>query len=258
MTFFLVLGCSNDDNGGNEDGGEQGVDRSANLLSTGDSANDLLANDNFSILQIEIAFVEGFRPSDGAIGQFVQFIRSNSFKTDIRLNFLELPSPNEETLTLQEIVNLENENRTQYNNGETLAIYIYFADAPADSDDEEEGLVTLGAVYRNTSMVIYESTIRNLADTSILISDTDIEIATLTHEFGHLFGLVNLGSPAVNDHEDPDAANHCNVPGCLMQAQLEFGATMMGMLESNMTSRGVAIPVLDHECILDIQANGAR
>ena len=60
-------------------------------------------------------------------------------------------------LSLQEIADLESENRTEYNDGETLAIYIYFADAPSDSDDEDEGIVTLGAVYRNTSMVIHES-----------------------------------------------------------------------------------------------------
>ena len=256
------------------------VDKSGNLLPTGASANDLLANTNFDRILVEIAHVAGFQPTSQTVSNFQDFIQQRSFKENIEIVFNELPSPNEETLTLQEIDALEQENRTAFNNGSTLAVYIYFADAPSDGDDEEEGLVTLGAVFRNTSMVIFESTIRRLAAGSALLSNTDIETATLNHEFGHLFGLVNLGTEAVNDHEDASAPNHCNVEGCLMQAQLQFGSpsarslalkgeilrspcTLNGIdlvkrLESR-TANGLAIiPVLDDECVLDLQNNGGR
>lgn len=258
LTLFAFMACSKDDDGGTTNPPVQVIDRSANLLAAGDSANDILSNDNFTRLRIELAYAPGSRPTQTAINAFVEYLRAHTFKTDIAITFTELSSPNEETLTLQEIADLEAENRTVYNDGETLGIYIYFTDAPSETDDEDEGLVTLGAVYRNTSMVIYESTIQRLTERSVLITVADVEEATLNHEFGHLFGLVNLGSPAVNDHEDPDAENHCNVPGCLMQAELEFGSGMMGMLE-NRASRGlVAIPELDAECVLDLQANGGR
>ena len=171
--------------------------------------------------------------------------------------------------------------RQAYNDGSTLAVYIYFADAPSDGDDESEGLVTLGAVYRNTSMVIFERTIRSLAARSLTITNEDVETATLNHEFGHLFGLVNLGTVPVNDHEDPDAVNHCNVDGCLMRAELQFGGpisslagksendvlqsacsitghSILHMLQSQ-NSRSLAnVPGLDAECILDLQSNGGR
>ncbi|WP_411031192.1 hypothetical protein [Spongiimicrobium sp. 3-5] len=255
LLLVFVLGCSKDSNDGPT---PQTIDKSANLLATGDSANDLLSNDNFDSLHIEVAYVQGFRPTETTMDAFEIFLRSRTFKTSVDVSFLELASPNEETLILEEIADLENENRTAYNEGTTLAVYIYFADAPADDDDEGEGLVTLGAVYRNTSMIIYESTIRNLASRSNIISVSDIETATLNHEFGHLFGLVNLGTPMVNNHEDPDAESHCNVPDCLMQAELQFGGSMMNRLES-MASKGLAAtPVLDPECILDLQANGGR
>ncbi|WP_430967288.1 hypothetical protein [Spongiimicrobium sp. 2-473A-2-J] len=259
LVLFTFMGCSKDDDGGTPNSpAQQVVDRSANLLAAGDSANDILSNDSFTSLRIEIAYVAGFRPTQTAINAFDQYLRDHTFKTDIAITFTELSSPNEETLTLQEIADLEAENRTVYNDGETLGIYIYFTDAPSETDDEDEGLVTLGAVYRNTSMVIYESTIQRLTERSVLITVADVEEATLNHEFGHLFGLVNLGSPAVNDHEDPEAENHCNVPGCLMRAELQFGAGIMGMMESR-ASRGMAfIPELDAECVLDLQANGGR
>ena len=217
--------------------------------------------------------MEGFRPTTEAMTNFETYLRDRTFKEDIRIQYLPLPSPNQEDLTIQEVANLEEENRTAFTTGDTLAIYIYFADAPDDEDDLDSGLVTLGSVYRNTSMVIYEETIRNLASRSILVSTADLETGTLNHEFGHLFGLVNIGSPSVNDHEDvllddegnpvldsagnPVGNNHCDVAGCLMRAELEFGGGLMGMLESR-AARGLPVPSLDPECILDLQANGGR
>lgn len=257
------------------------VDRSQNLLATGASANDLLTNNNFDRLLIQIGFVTGFRPTQESMDNFVQFLQERTFKQNIDIEYLELDPTGEETLELQEIADLEFENRTAYNEGTTLAIYIFFADAPSDGDDEDQGLVTLGAVYRNTSMVIFERTLRILASRSASITTTDVETATLNHEFGHLFGLVNLGTVPVNDHEDPEALNHCVIDGCLMRAELVFGSpsaralasiskesitsacnlsgeTILNLLEGR-AQRGMAVvPDLDAECILDLQNNGGR
>lgn len=255
FVFGFIIACSNDSD---DSSTTQSINKTPNLQATGSSANDILSNDNFDRLLIEIAYVEGFQPTGQTVSNFEDYLKERTFKQNIEFSFKSLSSPDEETLVLDEIAELESENRTAYNSGTTLAIYIYFADAPSDGDDEEEGLVTLGAVYRNTSMVIYESTIRDLASRSSTITVTDVETATLNHEFGHLFGLVNLGTVPVNDHEDPDAENHCDVPGCLMRAELQFGAQMMKMMESNASKGSAAVPVLDAECILDLQSNGGR
>ncbi len=280
---LLVFACSNDNEP--EETPEEvsrPVDKSANLRATGSSGRDILSNDEFTKIKVEIAFVTGFRPTQQAIDEFETYLRTHTFKEDIEMVFLELPSPEVEDFDIQAIADLELENRTVFNDGDTLGIYIYFADAPSEDDDEEEGLVTLGAVYRNTSMVIHEITIRRLAALSAQISNADIETATINHEFGHLFGLVNLGTPPVNDHEDADAPNHCNVEGCLMRSELQFsnsnsgrssltaadgrlksacsltGHSVMQLLESQ-SSKGLinAVP-LDAECILDLQSNGGR
>ncbi len=291
LSLFLIvfLACSksaSDDNPTPDDDQSQMPQNPqqlfpANFQATGSSANDILSNTNFDNLKIEIAFVEGFRPTQVAMDQFQDFLQQFTFKDNIELVFTELPSPNEENLTLQEISDLEIENRTVYNDGNTLGVYIYFADAPSEGDDLDEGLVTLGAVYRNTSMIIYERTIRTLAGRSALITNADVESATLNHEFGHLMGLVNLGTPAINDHEDVDAQNHCNVDPCLMRAELEFGGagkspiqtlskgdlhsscTLDGMglvkqMEANVSRGAAAAPDLDAECQLDLETNGGR
>jgi hypothetical protein len=236
-------------------------------LATGASANDLLANTNYSNLLIEIGYVSGFRPTAEAIATFETFLRARTFKESVEFTYKELSSPNQESLTNEEIAEMESENRTAYNTGNTMALYIYFADAPSENDDKSEGLVTLGAVYRNTSMVIYEATIRELVGNSVTISVADVEAATLNHEFGHLLGLVNLGSDPVNpDHEDTEVDetqgeignNHCNVEGCLMRAELQFGGSLAKMMRSNVSKGLAAIPELDAECILDLQSNGGR
>ena len=290
IVFLCFFGCSNNDDGPETPGNPEPPGNSgnpvqlfpANFQPTGSSANDILSNTNFERLLIEIAFVEGFAPENSAVSGFINYLREFTFKQFIELRFTELPSPNDanDELTLEEISDLEIQNRTAYNDGETLAIYIYFADAPSEGDDLDEGLVTLGAVYRNTSMVIYESTLRNLADNSP-IPLVELETATLEHEFGHLFGLVNLGTVPVNDHEDPEAENHCVIDPCLMRAQLEFqipgvsrflkehshgmvsscnlnGMALVRQMEANMASGAAIVPELDDECRLDLASNGGR
>lgn len=256
LFLLLLLGnCSKDSNGTPD---PDPIDRSANLLATGESAIDLLANANFDELAIQIAYVEGFRPSDLALGDLREFLLLRTFKNNVRFEFLPLPSPNEETLTLQEIASLENENRTLYNEGRTLALYIYFADAPSSTDDPDGNTFTLGAVYRNTSMVLHESTIRELASKSAVISTAAAEAATLTHEFGHLFGLVDLGIEEINAHEDPEAANHCLEDGCLMKAALEFTTGLVKVMEERAAKNLTVVPDLGPECIRDLQAAGGR
>lgn len=277
--LMIVMSCSKSDDKDVEP--SSNVDKTANLLGTGKSANEILSNEKFNKLKIEIAYVVGFKPKRQTIDELERYLKLHTFKEDIEIVYLELTSPDEDDLTVQEIADLEADNRTVYNDGETLGIYIYFADSPSDGDDLEEGFVTLGAVYRNTSMVIYERTVKILAGRNLLITDADIEIATVNHEFGHLFGLVNLGTPAVNDHEDSEAANHCTTEGCLMRAKLQFGTSsgksngllsknelksacslsgnsVLKMLESN-TSKGLRnwVP-LGEECVIDLNANGGR
>ncbi|WP_350287246.1 hypothetical protein [uncultured Croceitalea sp.] len=284
LAIVLLVSCSSSDNNTstpNEDDGPAQVDKSQNLLATGASANDILSNSRFDKLVIEAAYAPGFRPSDAAMSGFQDFLRANTFKTDIEIIYREIASTGQEFLTLDEIDELEQDNRTAYNDGSTLAIYIFFADAASDGDDLDEGLVTLGAVYRNTSMIIFESTIRLLANRSRTVTIEEIETATLNHEFGHLFGLVNLGTTPVNDHEDPEADSHCVENPCLMRAELQFGAVskllgasaakgkvhsscslnglqLLKQMELRVSRGAAAAPPLDAECLLDLESNGGR
>ena len=264
LFLFLFLGCSKD--GIDASDPSVLIDKAANLKGIGASAHDILSNEKYDRLRFEIAHVAGFRPSAEALAGFEDFLRARTFKQEIEFIFNPLSSPKEETLTLKEVDALEKANRSIYTQGKTLGFYIYFADAPADSDNEGENLVTLGAVYRNTSMIIYGSSIRKLARGSLSIEVSDLENATLNHEFGHLLGLVNLGSPPANpDHEGTKTENgetvgnnHCNVAGCLMRAELEFGSSVLKAMENNRSKGMATLPQLDADCLLDLRGNGRR
>ncbi|NJB37310.1 hypothetical protein [Croceivirga sp. JEA036] len=293
ILFLSACSKSSDDGETNtsatDDDGVATVDRSLNRQIIGSAANAILANDTYDRIQIQIVHAQGFKPQEASITNFTAFLRQYTFKEDIEVFYTELEPTGQEKITLQEIDAIEQEHRTAFNQGNTLAIYIYFTDAASDTDNEEENLVTLGAVYWNTSMVIYENTIRTIANRSSN-STEEIETATLNHEFGHLFGLVNLGgnvngeqvvfTPMVNPHEDEEAPNHCNVEGCLMRAELQFNNGILGKNTTNHSgdikvgcqisaasvlkilnakaAQNSRVPGLDQECMLDLQNNGGR
>lgn len=259
MALFLV-NCSKDSSTPPEE--TIPVDKSVNLKATGASANDLLSNDNFDKLLLEIGYVTGFKPTIAAMSDLIEYVQERTFKQNVEIKYLELDSPGKEDLSISEIDKIVQDNRTAYNTDTTITVFIYFSDVPSDEDVPEEDLVTLGAAFRNTSMVIYESTVRDLAGKSQLISTGTIETATLNHEFGHLFGLVNLGSDMVNPHEGTTTdeegtiipSQHCDQEGCLMRAELEFSSEMGKML----TKKNGQVPDLDAECLLDLKENGGR
>jgi len=248
FTATVLLSCTKDDSNDPENGS---IDRTANLKSLGSSASDLLNDATFTSLNIEIVYVEGNRPTEEGINLFKGFLESRIYKPDgIEINLRAVNSSGKAPFTIEEIVNIEKQERTTYNVGDEIAVWIYFADGSNEKDTNEK--FVLGSAFRNTSMVIYERTIRNFANRTGAPSRATIEAATLNHEFGHLFGLVNLGTEPVTDHEDPENEGHCVVEGCLMRASIEFGFGVLDFTD------GGGVPGLDDACIQDLQSVGGR
>ncbi|WP_340074715.1 membrane metalloprotease [Leptobacterium sp. I13] len=244
--FLFIISCSSDNDPKDV---TPPVDRSANLQPVGSSARDLLTQNDFTSLVLEIVYVSGFRPTDQAIANLVSFINDRTFKPGgVTVEYTEVSSPNDDEFSIQEIADLETDFRVNYNEGNEIAVYIFFADAPSENTNGPS--VVLGSAYRNTSIVIYESTIFEASNNNAGITSTTIESAALMHEFAHILGLVDLGTPLTSDHLDTENGNHCNVDGCLMEAQIQFGS--LDMMSNN------TIPQLEALCIQDLQANGGK
>ncbi|MGY3794864.1 hypothetical protein [uncultured Aquimarina sp.] len=242
---FIVVGCSDDDENTFVPNGE-----TSNTRPLGTSANDLLSDTNFRGLTVEIVSVEGFAPTSTAVNTFRNFLEDRLFKPDgITINQRTVASSGLSPFNIEKIREIETAERTAFNAGDEITVYIYFADGTSDTDNGNR--VTLGAAYLNTSIVIYESTLRNLSSNPNAPMLSTIEAATLNHEFAHLLGLVNIGTPLQSPHENTVSRGHCNVASCLMEAAIEFETGMMGLI-------GNSVPTLDPLCIADLQANGGR
>lgn len=245
LFLLIIAGCSKDESP------EKGINKSANLKALGTSANDLLSDEKFTSLRIEVVYVNGYEPDQGAINNLKDFLAARIYKPfGITVTSRAVASSNKAPFNINEIVEIESQERSAFNTGDELAVFIYFADGSNEADSNSQ--VTLGSAYRNTSIVIYGETIRTIVNRPNSPPKSTIESTVIHHEFGHLFGLVDLGSPLQTSHKDTESAGHCNVEGCLMNANLQFGGQLLDLVDSN------GIPDMDELCILDLQANGGQ
>lgn len=244
--ILLITSCSDDNN----DTEDTGNNTSANKQPLGTSANELLSSDEFKSARIEIAYVSGFRPSDETMDLLIPFLEERLNKPDgITIVQSVITTDQEAPYDIDKIVAIEDANRTVFNNGDEIGLWIFFSDGNSSSD---AGLsVVLGSAYRNTSMILFEKTFMDLVGSNPLDNNrTVLETVTLRHEFGHLFGLVNSGTPLTSDHEDEENERHCNVETCLMYFQTVTNVLSGIEIED--------IPNFDPLCIADLQANGGK
>lgn len=241
--LVIATGCSKEDD-------RQDLHRTSNIQALGTSAHDLLSNDKFTSIHIEVISVPGYEPSQAALTNLQEFIDERVHKPGgVEFSTRTISSPGGGPYSISDIREIEKEHRTVFNSGMEIAVFIFVADGKKSSQQDNE--VVLGTAYQNTSIVLYEQAIRDLSKTS-MVSRSEIESTTLKHEFGHLLGLVDNGSPAQSDHEDPENSAHCNVSGCLMVAAMEFGHGTVDFLKSNQSSD------LDSSCQLDLRSNGGK
>lgn len=244
MGFFLIVSCSKEDD-------TYKINPVTNKQATGSSSNDLLSDAKFKSMVIEVVYVDGFEPSTTAIANFVSFITARTYKPGgISVVKRSIPSPGKATFTVTEIAEIEKTNRTKYNTADQIAVWVLFVDGKSSTDTNSS--VVLGESYWNTSFVIFEQTVKNLSNNPLGPSRSLMETTVMTHEFGHILGLTNLGAPMQTNHEDTTHPKHCNVSTCLMYWASEYGQNF-----SNIGS-GASAPELDAQCLADLKAKGGR
>lgn len=215
----------------------------------GASARDLLSDENYTILNIEIQPIKNMNPDPQTITQLKTFLGALLKKTiNVTVN-TEINSPGNGAYSPDFIRNFEKNHRTSQTSGDTITIYALFMDGNS-SDDNGSGKV-LGQAYWNTSIVLFEKTIQSLSGGIGKPTRTKLESAVLNHEFGHLLGLVNVGSNMVSGHQDSANGHHCNNQNCLMYWNVDTSNVVANILNS-------PIPVLDQDCKNDLQSNGGK
>lgn len=246
ILFLFLVGCSPEDSGK-----DNAIDKSANLKTLGTSATDLLSSEKFTSMRVELVYVTGYEPSQRTIENLKRFLQERTFKPDgFTFNTRAVASSGKAPFEIEEIVDIETKERTAFNTGDEIAIFIYFADGSNEKDTSTK--IVLGSAYRNTSMVLYGETIETISRRLNAPDKSIVESTVVNHEFGHLFGLVNLGTDLQSDHEDDSSNGHCKTSGCLMNANVQFGTDLIDVVDGN------SIPHLDETCIQDLQVKGGR
>lgn len=245
--LILALSCSKDDDSTDT----TIVNIASNQQATGSSSNDLLSDTTFKSMIIEVVFVEGFEPSQETVNNFVSFLEARTYKPNgIIVEKRAIASSGNSQYSIQNIVDIEEANRTKYNTTNQIAVWAFFADGESSSNSGNS--IVLGTAYRNTSFVVFEETIHGLSDSPFEPDRSVLETTVITHEFGHVLGLTNLGADLQSEHEDAEHPKHCDEESCLMYWASETGSGVMDMVS------GGTVPQLDAQCIADLQANGGK
>lgn len=214
------------------------------------SARDFLSAETFDKLIVEIHYKYGFRPSNTTISQLQTFLEARLNKpSGITIIVEAIDTEATNTYTVEEIQEIEKTYRKHYPENKTLTAYILFAGGEYAENDESQ---ILGAKYSSTSIVIFEGTIQDITGASVGLPPIAIvESTVVLHEFAHLLGLVNNGTPMLDAHHDVTHGAHCTNENCLMYFSTETSSIFGGTV-------GGAVPTLDENCIRDLRANGGK
>jgi hypothetical protein len=211
---------------------------------------DFLTSEKYTALQVEIVSVEGYAPTQETLDNFSAFMNERLNKPG-GITYVQstIETPAKGDYSYDDLISVEKAQRDQNTTGNAVTLYVFFADGHWAGNTSDE--VVIGVAYSNSSIAIFEKTIQEYSGGITQPSQADMETAILLHEFGHIMGLTNSGTPMQSPHEDPNHEDHCNNENCLM-------FWLLG--NTNMTSAiiGGNIPELDDKCLADLKANGGK
>lgn len=214
---------------------------------TGDFARDFLAGDTYTRLVIEIDYVSGHAPSESALDSMVSRFESLLDKPDGIVWQLDdvIPDQGAPAWTPQQTRELEVTWRDQYRDPDAgvAVLHMLYLDGHSASDTDNGRI--LGFAYQGSSIVMFEE---SMAASSGGLLGGEVEPVVLIHEVGHQLGLVNTGTPMVEDHQDVDHGAHCDNDQCIMFWTAETSGVTDMLLGTE--------PDFDDRCLNDMQANG--
>ncbi|MBF4986455.1 peptidase, partial [Nonlabens mediterrranea] len=155
-----------------------------------------------------------YKPEQASLNNLIAFLNNRLHKPGgISIIERDIPAQGLGTYSIAEVRQLEDDVRTQFSAGDTLTIFVLFAEQSNENDSGNS--VILGTAYRNTSLVMFQKTIEELSGGLNEPSRVNVETAVYEHEFAHIMGLVNIGTALQTNHEDNSNSAHCDVDGCL-------------------------------------------
>jgi len=237
LIFFIIVSCS--------DKNPATTNNVSNIVPA-----NFLSSANYDKLIVEIQYMTGFQPTATAVTNLTSFLQDRLNKTGgITVVQTSISSAGKSVYSTTDVAAIENANRTQKSYGKTVTAYILFVDG--DYSDNGTDTKVLGITYGSTSIVLFGKTIKEFSTGLSRPSTATLETTVIQHEFGHVLGLVDRGTPMKSSHLDTANGKHCSDKNCLMYYLVESSASIAGIMGGSMTG-------LTGSCLDDLRANGGK
>lgn len=242
----------NTGNGGSGNGGTVYTGEMGDNLSSyaGDYAFDLIRDDDFTSLLVEIDYVAGRAPSQGALDALDDALQTYLDKPDGVSIVVddEIPAQGAPAWTYETAQDLEITWRDNYRDASTGEAVVYFLYLDGHSDEDDANGRVLGYAYHGSSIVMFKDGLLGTQGPPRVREM--VEPTVIVHELGHLLGLVNNGIPMLDPHQDAAHGAHDDNPDCLMYWLVGTDKV------SDLIHDGP--PVFDAECEADLAAARAN
>lgn len=222
---------------------------------------DLIRGDRFPRLIIEIDHVPGTLPDMEVFAQVIAVFDDLLDKPggiDVRIDG-ELASRGADyRWPFDEVSALERATYDLEVPADTIKIHMLWVDGRTEQDTDRGAL--LGQAWSNRNVVIYRDNIEAACDMAgggfpLLggqICDAAY-VAVLTHEIGHVIGLVRAPVELTEPHEDEAHPHHDIDPDCVMYYAYE-GSAAASALGDRFLNGNESAPRFDAACLADIEA----
>ena len=141
--------------------------------------------------------------------------------------------------------------------GDTTRIHVLYVDGHS-ADDSDQGKI-LGLAWSNENIAIFKETIESTCRGGLVLPALEeelcrrAELGILTHEVGHVIGLVANGLPMVVDHRDDEHGAHDESDDCIMYWAYQR-AGLVDVIAGRLTGGDTSELAFDSACLADIAA----
>lgn len=126
----------------------------------GDSARSFLDDRRFTVLSLEVDYMDGYEPAGAALDSLKTALNRHLSKSTIHIpSPTQIPAEGQDSYSDDKIRSLEEQHRDHYTRAESDTIWIHFL--VVDGTYSTENVV--GIAYYNTSMAFFGKTIEEIS-----------------------------------------------------------------------------------------------
>jgi hypothetical protein len=173
---------------------------------------------------VEVDYQPGKAPRQEAMSVLQARIQETCNKPDgVQIDRQEVGITSR-TWSVDALKSVERTHRDTSTSGNTASLYVLYVGGNYEGDSSEGKVI--GVMYQRSSIAVFKDTLESASSpvTLPLFTAVDVEKSVVVHEFGHVLGLVNLGTAMVNPHEDTAHRGHSTSKDSVMYWAIESDA----------------------------------